>query len=413
MLGIKNPAKKSPMERFNETCKTSEIWWDSSPLVFNSWSEKTIAEALPERKAEIKEWHARYYISDKPMEQLFRGVTTNPPLSWAAVKDDPGFWREWAIEQKRMHPYASAHDIWWMMYREIVKRGAEKYLGVFNRSGFQYGYLSGQVDPRDYEDEEAMKKQALEISGVGSNIMIKIPATAEGVRVIKFLTSRGIPTNATLAFVMPQFVAVANAVKDGLKEAKKNNVDLSMWRSVITTMSARYEELGDFKKEQEKLGIELSEAELRWSSIAILKRAIHFLIDGNYPSKMLVASMRGGPVVDGKMQVWHFEKLAGADLVYTCPGKYINIVDEYCYDIEFDPEAWKEPVPDEVLEKLNKFKFFREGYEPDGLEPLQFNKHPSTVATATQFSNATNEMESFVEEALRNADIKPKVQAAV
>lgn len=395
--------KKSPMERFNETCETSEIWWDSSPLVFESWSKKTLAGTPPERKDEVAAWHARYYMCDRPLEQLFRGVTTNPPLSWAAVVDCPDFWREWAIEQKRLHPKAGAHDIWWMMYREIVRRGAEKYLGVFNRSGYTYGYLSGQVDPRDYQDEEAMRGQAEEIAAVGSNIMIKIPATEQGVRVIRYLTSRGIPTNATLAFVLPQFVAVAEAVRDGLEEAKRNKVDLSMWRSVITTMSARYEELGNFELEQKRLGIELTPAELRWSSIAIIKKAIHFLRDGGYPSKMLVASMREGPVVDGKMRVWHFEKVAGADMVYTCPGKYIKMVDEYCSDIEFDPEAWKEPAPQEVIDKLSKFRYFREAYDPYGLKPPQFNTHPSTVATATQFSKATNEMESFVAEAIKEA----------
>lgn len=406
-------AQKSPMERMNETCETSEIWWDSSPLVFETWKKETQSATPPMRRDEVAEWHERYYISDKPTEQLFRGVTTNPPLSWAAVKDDPAFWREWAIEQKRKNPEASAHDIWWMMYKEIVKRGAEKYLGVFNRSGFQYGYISGQVDPRDYDNEEVMKEQALKIAKVASNVMIKIPATAEGVRVIKFLTSKGIPTNATLAFVLPQFVAAANAVKEGLEIAKKDRVDLSRWRSVITTMSARYEGLGNFEKEQKKLGITLTEAELRWSSIAILKKAINFLIDGNYPSKMLIASMREGPLADGKMRVWHFEKLAGADLVYTCPGKYIKIVDEYCYDIEFDKNAWKEPVPNEVLEKLNRFQYFREAYDPYGIEPPQFNTHPSTFTTATQFSNATNEMENFVKEALKDADIKSKVQLLV
>lgn len=401
--------KMSPMERMAQTNNNCEIWWDSSPLVFDTWKKETQAAAPAEMRDELAEWHKRYYISDKPMEQLFRGVTTNPPLSWAAVKDDPGFWREWAIEQKRKNPKASAREVWWMMYREIVKRGAEKYLGVFNQSRFLWGYLSGQVDPRDYQNEEAMKTQALEIKKVASNIMIKIPATAEGVRVIKFLTSKGIPTNATLAFILPQFVAAANAVREGLEIAKKDGVDLSQWRSVITTMSARYEELGDFEKEQEKLGIKLTEAEIRWSSIAILKKAIQFLIDGNYPSKMLVASMRKGPVVDGKTRVWHFEKVAGADLVYTCPGKYISMVDEYCYDIEFDPEAWKEPVPEEVLEKLNKFQYFREAYDPKGLEPPQFNTHSSTVATASGFSNATDEMENFVADALKGADIKSKV----
>ncbi len=402
------PAKKSPMERFNETCETSEIWWDSSPLVFESWSRQTILDTPAERRDEMAEWHRRYYQCDRPLEQLFRGVTTNPPLSWAAVKDCPSFWREWAIEQKRKHPNATAHDIWWIMYHEIVKRGAEKYLGVFHQSVFRYGYLSGQVDPRDYENREVMEEQALEIADVASNVMIKVPGTAQGLQVIKYLTSKGISTNATLCFILPQFVAVANAVKEGLEIAKRDGVDLSCWRSVITTMSARYEELGDFAEEQERLGIELTEAELRWSSIAILKKAINFLIEGGYPSKMLVASMRQGPVVDGKMRVWHFEKIAGADIVYTCPGKYIKFVDELCSDIEFNPDAWREPVPEEVLDKLSKFKYFREAYDPYGLEPPQFNTHPSTVTTATQFSSATNEMESFVEEALKGADIKSR-----
>jgi len=35
---------RSPMERFAATNPTCEIWWDSSPLVFDGWSKKTIAE---------------------------------------------------------------------------------------------------------------------------------------------------------------------------------------------------------------------------------------------------------------------------------------------------------------------------------------------------------------------------------
>ena len=221
--------KKSPMERMNETGEDVEIWWDSSPLVFDSWKRKRIKskKTIEERDAE-EELLDRYYISDKPLEQLFRGVTTNPPLSGAVIKDDPGFWREFAIELKRRNPDASTHEIWWMTYKEIVKRGAEKYLGVFRATNFKYGYISGQVDPRDYQNEEAMKQQALELASLASNVMVKVPGTEQGVRVIKFLTSKGIPTNCTLAYVLPQFAAVAQAVKEGLEEAKKNGVDLRM-----------------------------------------------------------------------------------------------------------------------------------------------------------------------------------------
>jgi len=401
-------AEKSPLERFNETGENVEIWWDSSPLVFESWKKQRIKSKPLEERDKEEEVLDRYYISDKPMEQLFRGVTTNPPLSGAVIKDDPAFWKEWVIEKKRQNPDASTHELWWMMYKEVVKRGAEKYLGVFRASNYKYGYLSGQVDPRDYENEEAMKQQALELASLSSNVMIKIPGTEQGVRVIKFLTSKGIPTNCTLAFVLPQFVAVAHAVKEGLEEAKKNGVDLSMWRSVITSMTGRYEALGNFQKESEELGIELTEADIRWASIAIFKKAMKYLEENGLPSKMLICSMRSGPVVNGKKRLWHFEKLAGANAVFTCPPKYINEVDKYGVDIEFDPDGWKEEIPEEILDKLMKFQYFREAYDPKGLEPPQFNTHPSTIATAKQFGGATDEMENFVVEAIKSADVSKR-----
>jgi transaldolase len=395
----KNTVHKSTMQKFNNTSDTLEIWWDSSPLVFESWKKARIkAKPVEERQAE-EDLLDTYYISDRPKEQLFRGVTTNPPLSGAVVKDDPGFWREWAIEQKRKNPKAGDHELWWTTYKEIVKRGAEKYLGVFRESGFKHGYISGQVDPRDYQNEEAMTEQALELAGLVSNVMIKIPGTEQGVRILKFLTSRGIATNCTLAFTMPQFAAVAQAVKEGLEIAKKQGINLTHWRSVITHMSARFEELGDLDAEAERAGIELTEADKRWSSIAIFKKALQYMEEKGYPSKMLICSLRPGPTVNGKKELWHLEKLAGAHAVFTCPPKFITQADEYDA-AEFDPDAWKEPVPEEVLDKLSTLKFFREGYDPKGMEPPQFNTHSCTVATAKSFSKATDEMERFVLESL-------------
>jgi len=394
--------KKSPMERMNEASENTEIWWDSSPLIFESWKHKRIKSKPLEKRDEEEELLDRYYISERPMEQLFRGVTTNPPLSGEVIKDDPGFWRELSIEIKRKNPGFSSHEVWWEVYKEVVKRGAEKYLGVFRQSNYRYGCISGQVDPRDYENEEAMRTQALELASLASNVMIKIPGTEQGVRVIKYLTSKGIATNCTLAFVLPQFVAVGHAVAEGVEEAKKNGVDLTMWRSVITSMTARYEALGDFEKESEKIGIELTEADMRWAGIGMFTKAMRYLEENDLPSKMLICSMRKGPVVDGKLRMWHFEKLSGANAVFTCPPAYIDMVDELAADIEFDPDGWKESMPPEVLEKLNKFKYFREAYDPKGLEPPEFNRHTALLATAGKFSDATNEMERFVEESVNN-----------
>jgi transaldolase len=392
--------EKSTMQKLNDTSKDLEVWWDSSPLVFESWKKARIkSKPLEQREAE-EALLDTYYISGSPKEQLFQGVTTNPPLSGAVVKDDPGFWQEWVIEYKRKNPNAGDHDVWWSTYKEIVKRGAEKYLGVHRESGFKYGYLSGQVDPRDYQNEENMTKQALELAPLATNVMIKIPGTQQGLPIFKLLTSKGIATNCTLAFTMPQFAAVAQAVKEGLEIAKKNGVDLTHWRSVITHMSARFEELGDLDAEAEKAGIELTESDRRWSSIAIFKRAMQYMEENNLPSKMLICSLRPGPTVNGNQELWHMEKIAGSPAVFTCPPKFISQADEF-KNIDFDPDEWKKPVPDEVLEKLMKLKFFREAYDPKGMEPPQFNTHSCTTATAKSFSKSTDEMEKFVIDALR------------
>jgi transaldolase len=282
-----------------------------------------------------------------------------------------------------------------MTYKEIIQRGARMYLGVFQRSQYRYGYLSGQVDPRALTDKEKMISQALELASLSPNVMIKVPGSKEGYEVIKFLTSKGISTNNTLTFVLPQLMACAKAVKEGLAIARQNGVDLTRWRSVITHMAARYGDLGDLRKEAESLEIDLSEADIRWAELAIFKKTYHLLKEGNYPSKMLICSMRISPIMNGKRHCWHLEKLAGGDIVFTCPPSFIEGVFEFLDETEFRPQI-DEGVPKTVLDKLLRIPYFEKAYHEDGLTPDEFNTHPVLVATAIEFSKATEGIVNFV-----------------
>jgi transaldolase len=241
-----------------------------------------------------------------------------------------------------------------------------------------------------------MFAQGIELHSISPNVMIKIPGTVEGYEVIRRLTARGIPTNNTLAFIIPQFLTCMKAVVAGLKEARDNGVDLTRWRSVITAMSARYGTLGDLQKEAGEKNIDLSEAEIRWAEIAIFKKACRLVKENrDYPGKMLLCSMRMSPEVDGQVRSWHVEKSAGADIVYTCPPPYIEGLLEKGQHIEFSNQI-DEPVPGKVLDKLMKIPYFRRGYAEDGYLPEEFNPHPALVATANEFSGATQSMVDFV-----------------
>lgn len=387
--------KKSPFERLMETHPGLEIWWDSSPLIYSSWAEEFVKRASIEKAQEIREQLRRLFDPEHPEKTLFRGVTTNPPLSLGVIKAREAYVTEIVDGLIEKNPCIDKESLFWMTYKEIVRRGAEMYLEVFKQSGYRYGYLSGQVDPRNLTDSKKMISQALELASLSPNVMIKVPGSREGYEVIRFLTSRGISTNNTLTFVLPQLMACAKAVKEGVEIAKQNGVDLTRWRSVITHMTARYGDLGDLRKEAEALGIDLSEADVRWAEIAIFKKAYRLLKERNYPSKMLICSMRISPEMNGKKHCWHLEKLAGGDIVFTCPPSFIEGVFSHLDGAEFRSQI-DEEVPRAVVEKLLRIPYFEKAYEEEGLRPDEFSSHTAMIATAKEFSKATEEMVHFV-----------------
>jgi len=374
-----------------------EIWWDSSPVIFGNWCQKMLAKADAGDQDNLKRQFARMYDTADPMGQLFRGVTTNPPLSLAAIKDDPARWQKVAEQILKENDGLDTEGLFWLMYKEVVKQGSDMFLPLFEASGYKEGFLSGQVDPRSAFDADAMLKQALEIHTINPNVMIKVPGTAQGYPIIEELTSRGIATNNTLTFVLPQLMDCAKSVKRGVEKATANGVDLSKWRSVITHMEARYGDLGGLREAGAEKGIEITEGDVRLAELAIFKKAYRLVKEGGYQSKMLSCSLRLGPTVDGKQRIWHLEEKAGADIVVTCPPSLIDECINFPHpeDIKFQEGRIGVDPPKEVMDKLMRIPYFERAYAEDGYTRDEYNTHPALVKTAEAFSKATNEMVAF------------------
>jgi transaldolase len=380
-----------------------EIWWDSSPVIFGNWCKKMLVKAAPGDQDNLKAQFKRMYDTDAPMGQLFRGVTTNPPLSLAAFKDDLARWEKVAQGVLKDNPGLDTESLFWLLYKEVVRQGSDMFLPLFEASGYKEGFLSGQVDPRSAFDGEAMLKQALEIHAVNPNVMVKVPGTAEGYPLIEELTSRGIATNNTLTFVLSQLLDCAKSVMRGLEKAKANGVDLSKWRSVITHMEARYGDLGGLREFGAEKGIELSEGDVRLAELAIFKKAYRTVKERGYQSKMLSCSLRLGPTIDGKQQIWHLEEKAGASIVVTCPPSLIDEVINFPHpdDIVFQENRIDVDPPKEVMDKLLRIPYFERAYDEDGYTREEYNTHPALVKTHAAFSKATNEMVAFADSCLK------------
>jgi len=355
-----------------------------------------LEKAEPPKKERLENQLKILFDTENPQDTLFDGVTTNPKLTRKVLDLLPDMVAPIVDEIIEGNRAKSDYLLAWKAYKEITKKGAALYMPLFEKSGYKKGYVSAQVDPRIVTDIKKMLHQALELKELSENIMVKAPGSHEGIYLTEILTSMGIPTNETLVFHIPQVVAVAEAVKAGLENGRKNKVDYSKWKSVITIMIGRFEERPEFEESARSAGIELTEELKRWSGIAIAKKAHRILNDpsNGYSSKLLLCSARPGP---GEGNVYHIEKVAGGNMVYTLNPEIIDDFMAICDGKEIYSQM-EEPVPADIMSRLKKIPYFMQGYEIDGIKREDFVDHPSFVMTREQFSDSMTEIEEYIVE---------------
>ncbi len=188
---------------------------------------------------------------------------------------------------------------------------------------------------------------------------------------------------------------MAEAVRAGLKKARAAGVDLSRFRSVITMMLGRMEDAADFQSQAQGLGISLSDEDKRWAGVAVFKKAYEILEKRGYESKLLAASMRLGPQVNGKPKIWHLSKLAGAGAVFTI---FPNIMEAFLREYDDTPleNVMSDALPAETLARLMKIPYFRQVYDENGLAPDDFLSFGAVQETAKAFIQAAEDMQAMV-----------------
>ncbi len=95
-----------------------------------------------------------------------------------------------------------------LMAREGIK-GKENFIKHYKTiCDIVKGDVSAEVISTDFE---GMIREAEELSSLHAQIVVKIPAIKEGIRALKYLSSKGIRTNCTLIFSPGQALLAAKA----------------------------------------------------------------------------------------------------------------------------------------------------------------------------------------------------------
>src|SRR5438105_12485806 len=144
------------------------------------------------------------------------GVTSNPTIFEKAMGHDPEYE---APARALAEQGKSADEIYWALAIEDIQGAADILRAIYDLTDGADGYVSLECAPSIANDTQATIAQAADLwTRVNRpNLMIKIPATPEGVPAIEQSIASGINVNVTLMFSVDLYEQVARAYVKGLE----------------------------------------------------------------------------------------------------------------------------------------------------------------------------------------------------
>jgi transaldolase len=146
------------------------------------------------------------------------GITSNPTIFAKAISEDSEY--DEAIRRILAEsPQITAAALFEKIEIEDLQMAADALRPIFDRTDGNDGFASIEVSPHlAYETRESILEARRLWAEVGRpNLMVKIPATAEGLPAIEQLVSEGINVNITLIFSVSQYEEVVQAYLRGMK----------------------------------------------------------------------------------------------------------------------------------------------------------------------------------------------------
>lgn len=183
------------------------------------------------------------------IERGVLGVTTNPTIFATALSEGEAY-----TEQVATLAGTEVDEAVFALTTEDVRNACDIFLPTYESTGGQDGRVSIEVDPRLAKDTAGTVEMARRLWDEidRPNLLIKIPATVEGLPAISQVLAQGISVNVTLIFGLDRYRGVMSAYLTGLEQAREQGVDLSTIRSVASFFVSRVD--SEIDKRLEEIG---------------------------------------------------------------------------------------------------------------------------------------------------------------
>ncbi len=172
------------------------------------------------------------------------GVTSNPTIFEKAISNSSDYKEDiLTLSQQKIR----IDDIFFGLAVKDIKRAADLFKPLYEKNNGKDGFVSLEVSPHLAYNTEGTIQQARELWKAvdRKNVLIKIPATVEGLPAIRKCISEGININITLLFGLPRYREVTDAYISGLEDRVKINKPIDQVASVASFFLSRIDVLTD------------------------------------------------------------------------------------------------------------------------------------------------------------------------
>ena len=262
------------------------------------------------------------------------GLTSNPTLFERAIDETHDY--DDALRRLDADSHLDARAVYESLSVEDVRAAADALRPVYKRTGGADGYASIEVSPYLAHDSSATVAEASRLWHEidRPNVMVKIPATREGIPAIEEALASGININITLIFSMRQYEAVADAFLRGIERLSSP----ARSASVASVFVSRIDTAVD--RELEKIGTPEALALRGRAAIAnarLIYRRFREIFDSPRFAGLRMRQVHAQRVLWGSTgtknpeysDVMYVEELIGPDTINTVPPATLRAFQEH------------------------------------------------------------------------------------
>lgn len=270
------------------------------------------------------------------IEQGLRGQTSNPTIFKQSISQSQDY-------DARIQQLAEAGRFTFEIYDELtikdVQDAADLFRGVYKNTKGLDGYVSLEINPKLGNELESQLKEGTRLWQKldRPNVMIKVPATKNGLGVVEGLISQGINVNVTLIFSAEQYQQVVWAYLKGLNSLAISEGDISHVHSVASIFVSRIDTSVDKILDGQPAGTAVP-ASLRGKAAVANSEVIYHKFQKSFGGSEFKALKRQGANVQRVLwastgtkdarysDIKYITELIAADTVNTVPDKTLEAV---------------------------------------------------------------------------------------